>query len=257
VANWDPRSGWKLSRRWRGLVAPVLQLREQLRSLGVSVQYELEENCSYATVEATYGAEDGQPADQPLSDQWTLAGNDLEKSLWELPAVRAEFNKIPEDDSKPRALAVIRKNVESLASGELTVVDEFGVEATGTDATSVFLLMIAQLGLDPTVFSKLVSSRAAGVESYTVSQWVLRRTTIIASNSTIKPSLSNIGKLLTTSYLTQIEEIPTTIRFDLPPNGYWLKRTPTFEQTAADKWQITQEWWHADDYDKFIYQLAG
>jgi len=56
--------------------------------------------------------------------------------------------------------------------------------------------------------------------------------------------------------LRAVENIPTTINFELP-TGWWLKRTPTVEQTAADKSTITQEYWHADAYDPFVYEVAS
>jgi hypothetical protein len=89
-----------------------------------------------------------------------------------------------------------------------------------------------------------------------VSQWVLRHTIIIAANSTIKPSLINVGKVFTTQMVQLIENIPATLKFDLP-QGWWLKRTPTVEQTSADKFTITQEFWHGDAFDPFVYEVAS
>jgi len=83
----------------------------------------------------------------------------------------------------------------------------------------------------------------------------LRHTVVITSNSTIQPVLTNVGKVYSTAALQSAENIPGTIKFSLP-DGYWLKRTPTVDQYGTDKWQITQEYWHADSYSTFLYEEA-
>jgi hypothetical protein len=110
---------------------------------------------------------------------------------------------------------------------------------------------------DPTqqeMINLLVNQMSLGVEAFTVSQYVLRRVLIIAANSSIKPSLEHVGEIYRTAELVQAEAVPGTIRFDLP-EGYWLKRTPTVDQMSLDKWQITQEWWHADAYSPFYARV--
>jgi hypothetical protein len=39
-------------------------------------------------------------------------------------------------------------------------------------------------------------------------------------------------------------------------SGYWLKRTPSVEQTTEGNYQITKEFWYSEDYDTNIYGTA-
>jgi hypothetical protein len=94
------------------------------------------------------------------------------------------------------------------------------------------------------------------VEAFPVSQYVLRKTLIVPSNTNLRPALENVGKIFTTTnQLKTSESIPTTLLFVLP-EGVWLKRTPTVQQITSDKWQALQEWWHADDYSRFVFEVV-
>lgn len=258
--GWDPRSGDIIHRRWRGTPTEIAAAKASLRTAGIRYQVEPTDDGGYQVIGAYYGAEDTQPPGEPLSDQWTLDGNDIEKSLWELPAVRAELDKIlitnyrdPIQLALMAGLHELRPMMEAYARGEQKWTQPNGTEV---DLTVGYIYgFVMTIGLDPAVLMPLLLSLTKGVESYTVSQWVLKHTLVIAANSTIKPSKTNIGKMYATASLIEAESIPNTLRFDLP-DGYWLKRTPTVDQTAADKWTISQEWWHADAYDPFIYQEA-
>jgi len=118
------------------------------------------------------------------------------------------------------------------------------------------ILASAQLmGASKAIIAGLISAFAQGIESYPHSQWVLRHVLVIAANSSIRPSLVNVGRMYTTDMLRAVESIPDTLKFDLP-SGWWLKRTATVEQTAADKFTIAQEYWHADSFDSFVYDMA-
>jgi len=255
LRSWDPRTGWTITRRWRGTPSTVAVLEAQLRTAGLRTSLEPSEDNAYATLSAQYGAEESQPPTEPLSDTWALVGNDLEKSLWNHPRILAELLRIPDADlDKQQEIALVRAEVDALIRAEQEVTHADGSIYTLT-IQHILLVHIANLGLDAQVFRGLISALVRGEEAFTVSQWVLRHTLVIAANSSIKPSLANVGRVYPTDQLRAVEAIPNTIRFDLPL-GVWLKRTPTIEQTSADKWTITQEFWHAEQYDPFIYQLA-
>jgi hypothetical protein len=239
--SWDPRIGFTIIRRYRGSLTQIQMVEANAKAANLRVQIEPDTEGGFGVVSVWYGAEETQPSDVPLADTWELVGNDLEKELWELPKVVEALSTLTL--TKRRR---IRIEVESWLTGPLVVGD---VTYSDWDAYIAY----AELTADQAeILKELVTERIRGVQAWTVSQWVLRRTLIIAANSTIKPALSDVGKVRSTTTLKSEENIPSTVKFDLP-EGFWLKRTPTFTQTAADKWTITQEWWHADAYSELIY----
>jgi len=255
---WDPRTGWQITQRWRGSQVTIDAIETNYRSIGCRTNKFTDDDGSYWTVEVTSGATELQPPDVPLSDQWSLDGNDLEKSIWEFPEIASQFETLilnPQNgEENLKMINVLRNMCESYAKGEVTYNDVNG--QSQTLSLEAIKTVSDGLGIPWLTMSKIVASLALHTDTFLVSQWVLRRTTVIAANSTIKPALRNINKVFTTQQLRDIEGVPGTIRFDLP-EGEWLKRTPTFEQTAADKWTIKQEWWHADKWNEFLYERAS
>lgn len=246
--SWDPRSGWSIVRRWRGEESVIAILADQYRAAGYRVEVDPSDDGSYDILRVQLGAEETQPPDQPLADQWTLAGNDLEKSLWSLPVIRTEMDAC----ENTMALAMLRADIEAMVRGETAVPDPQTPSTTIDLTLDGLKSVVEELGMNWAPWLALITSLARGEESYSVSQYVLRHVLTIGSNSTIKPSYDNVGRMYSTASLEAAEQIPSTLKFVLPA-GFWLKRTPTVDQTAADKYQITQEWWHAEQYDPFIY----
>ena len=256
--GYDPRTGDVIVRRWRGPEDAVKSAASYLRADLIRYTIEPSLDGGYWHQVATLGADETQPPDLPLADTWTLAGNDLEQSIWEHPKIQSQWARLatvmyPFNDAVASQVQTLRRYIEEYVRGERTVIVNNAV--LPIDLTIIESL-VTMLGMDASVFRALIMSMSLGVEAYTVSQWVLRHTLIISSRSSIRPSLFNVGKVFTTHHLRAVERIPTTIMFDLP-DGWWLKRTPTAEQTSADKFTISQEWWHADTYDPFVYEVAS
>jgi len=253
LKSWDPRSGWTITRRFRGSPAAVSVVASSWIASGNRVQIESAEDGSFDTLGVILGAEDTQPANLPLADQWSLVGNDLEKSLWTLPAIVAEMDKVSiANTDHVHALSLLRTDVEAFARGETSVPDPQNPGSTMDLTLSGLQTVVEALGMSWPVWLALITSMARGEEAWSVSQFVLRHTLTISANSSIRPSYDGVGRVYSSSTLIGVEQIPNTLKFVIP-DGYWLKRTPTVEQTAADKYQITQEWWHAESYDLFIY----
>jgi hypothetical protein len=188
-----------------------------------------------------------------------MPGNDLEKSLWEQPRIQAEFAKLRISETFPETeklqlVAFIKTSVEALSKGERKVT---GVDGQETDITIDTLAnLIKASGMSDGPFRGLIYDMGRGVEGFSLPQYVLRRVTIVPSGTNLRPALGNVGKIFTsTARLKASERIPQTLLFILP-DGVWLKRTPTVQQTASDRWEVQQEWWHADDYSRNIYQTA-
>ena len=243
IKAWDPISGWSIRRPWRGTPTQVANQATLLKSLGIRFELEPGGESGHDTVFGIFGAEDGQAPTEELTNSWDLVGNDLEKDIWWHPKVTAMFNQLLDPpghpDGVPTDLYIVqRKRIDDIVAGA-TLISEH--QQWWDD-------------LFPDA-KKFVRALLRGVTAYSVSQFVLRNTVVVASNYSIKPAYTNVGKILTTAQVQTIHNPPTTIKFALP-EGFWLERTPTCEQTASDKFTITREWYHHDEYDDFLYDPA-
>lgn len=252
--DWDPRTGYSIVQRWRGTPDSVAIKQAELFSLGVRHSVTNEDEGGYQIIRGYYGATETHDPAEPLSDDWSLVGNQLDKSIWTLPKVATELDKF---GSSFINAALLRKYVEEYLRGETTTTDASGTEV---DLDLTFIQSFATTnapGFSTTVLDGLMKALARGVETKQISQFVLRRVLIIPENSTIVPFYDYVNEVLTTTELSTGTDpgagtIPATIKFTLPP-GVWVKQTPTVERAASNKWQITQEWWHADAVEPFIY----
>lgn len=239
VKIWDPRTGWTIRRPWRGTPSALANQQLALQIQGIRSEYEpAGPEGGYDTLFGIFGAEETQPIDQTVTDQWDLLGNMLEKDLWTHPKVKAMFDQLLEPPNDPEGIPTdtyiaYKQDIDALVAGSKTFAD---------------------LAWWPDAFpntKKFVRALMRGVTSFPVSQYVLRNTRILASNYSIRPVYTRVGKVMTTAQVQSIYNPPATLKFALP-DGYWVEQTPNCEQDG-DKWQLTREWWHADDYDPFIY----
>ena len=229
--RYTPIRGWQTVRIWRGSPEAILGLVPYVAYAAINI--EVVPDPPYTQLRVTYGLlDDGsQPSDpNHVTSLWTLQGNDLEKSLWEHPKVVAVLDAM--DDA---GLAQFRQDIAAALEKHTPP----SLASFSSNATLVAF------------YRELLR----GTESFNVSQYVLRHTQTVPPNSNVKPSLTNVGKVFSTTLLSTAESIPGTILFTLP-DGSWLKRTPTVEQTGNGKFQITQEWWHAIAYSPFLYETA-
>lgn len=233
---WNPRAGYSQVVLYTGTPSELEAIALIAKNNNYTHRYLPDAQGSYSTLEVTYGAAETQDPAEPLSDEWSLVGNDLEKSIFEHPSVTSQqegWSVQEKLDFKAISEASARGNADSV-----TEIRERLIESKKTAASDLL--------------DKVATELAKGVEAFPVSQYVLRRNQVITNNSSIKPTLDNVGKVYTTSAVKNSYGIPDTIKFSLP-EGFWLKRTPTVEPTGQDKYIITQEFWHADEYSVFLY----
>lgn len=255
ATGWDPRTGPTITRRWRGAQLDVELGAQALKRAGTRYQIDPSLDGGYWMLTAIYGAEETQSPDLPLSDVWSMVGNDLEKELWTRPAIKAELDKIRGQDKEHEA-GRLRRLCDAVVAGDEEAPDPPHAGQIVTPTLQAVRDACWFLnGINAAPFIAYIQSRLDGVETWSISQWVLRHTVIVAANSSIRPSLINVGRMYTTEMVRSVEAIPATIMFELPA-GYWLKRSPTVEQTASDKFTLSQEYWHADAYDPFVYEIA-
>lgn len=242
ASSWDPRRGWTIIRRYKGVQAAIDALAVTLINAGVRFSREVMPDGGYHILNATYGAEETQPPNEALSDQWDLDGNDIEKSLWLKPSVKAHLDYFLDASGFPTdSYLTITGDIQNLVSGNKLPSD-------------------IKWWNDPDPHTPVLKTFARelvrGVDSYHVSEWVLRRRQVIARNSIIKPSNTYVNMIfLTTAKLMAVEGVPSNLPFTLP-NGVWLKKSPKRSQIAADKWEISQEYWWADDYSTIAYDAV-
>ena len=167
-------------------------------------------------------AQDGADAtaDTEITTTWTVAGNDIEKDI----------------ESHPNwsTLDVLsRENLRDFKNGSKK---EGDVQLMGGDTHAPG-------------FNALIK---AGTTSYTISQIVIQRTMTVAPSYAGAVAMTNVNRIYSKAGLVEAEAIPGTIVFTML-DGQYLKRTPTITQQPNGRFQITNEWWHADTWSTTLY----
>lgn len=230
--RWTPRGGFIREPRTKMRNSSVSAFTSALREAGYAYEVEPITDTPFSIV-TTLTVDEGAGADTILSDLWELDGNDLEKSIWELPKVREQLERT--EDLVERA--AIRNMIEESVRG-----------ADGAQAPANF---------DPDVYNGLLSSLIAGVEAFPVSTYVLRRSITLPARTTLAPAFANSNAIFSTDELRALEPtIPANLR-DTLPAGFWQKKTPTAAQQPDGRWVYRVEYWWAEDYDPFIYDSAN
>jgi hypothetical protein len=264
--------GWTLVRSWRGakskcpafLTAGVqaggllvnatdLEVREDLDGMAIL-------SADFAVVDGT-GSQAIPTAADPISRVWKLDGNDLEISPFALPDVQAVLAKFTQATTRARLIADIR----ALVDGQRTIEDE---NKQVVDLTADFIIgsITGTPGIgtaDLTVLQKLIDAMASGIDAFPVSQYVLRKTeTVAVSVTTARASHERVGKLLTYQTLNQLEPTlandPTALLIQAADldKFFWQKRRPLTDPASRGQWQIVQEYWAFEAFNKFVYGEA-
>lgn len=237
----DPKSGPTVTRRWRARddIAEELYLSEtppaEDRVYGGRWSKEPSDG-GFTIVSLTYA---GDPTSSsfadPLSDEWELDANELQKDIWGDPKVVAVFTSGGTIDYA--AFFQWKKGVEQYFKGE------------GTDGDSIDSLIPAGAGDD---IKDFLLNFGKGQRSYDVSQFVLRNTKIVHNASTLKVATDNVLRFYTTAALVRVEGVPNSLKFEMP-DGYWQRRSPKTKIHTNGRETLSQEFWHADDYSRFSY----
>ncbi len=197
--------------------------------------WDSEENGDLSIVSATY-----QTPESPTSGDeglvlraWELDGNDLEQSLWAHKDVvdwMTGFNTVEILNS--------RRIIERVIAGE----QPLELPAVGHE--------------NP--FDKLIDRLIKGVESLTVSQYVLRKIELVVIGSSLAASHANTNKQFTYTQLVAAEPSLTSQNL-IAASGltalHWLKRTPTVKRTSNNLWEISVEYWGAEKIDDWVYPV--
>ena len=185
-----------------------------------------------------------------LSSQWYLEGNDLEKDLFQLPDMQAIARALTN-----ASLSTWRKDFD-IAISARTDPDSVPMAVSGNYTGTVN-------GMDAAAQAAYVKniyiSMLRGVEFFTVSQYVLRNIKIVPKSTNQSPEHANVGSQYAHAVMTSSsgngQSVPAAMLSGIS-SGYWLKRTPSVEQTSDGNFQITKEFWYSEEYDTNIYGTA-
>lgn len=219
--EWNSNTGYRATRKFRGLKQDILGLVPSMQQLGYSFRITPDDEgpMSECTLTAP-DAQDGAAADGDLelTTVWTVAGNDLEKSIEN----KSEWTSLPDAE---------RDDLRDFLNGTKK---ETEVDVSTTNGVA---------------FRDLIK---AGTTSYTLSQIVVQRTMTVSPGFAGAASMNNVNRIYTKASLTTAEGIPATIVFSML-DGQYLKRTPTITQQPNGRFQIVNEWWHADTWSTLLY----
>jgi hypothetical protein len=264
--SWNRRTGWVIGRPFTGSQIQIERAMELALLAGDTFEMNPGRDGAPWEIVIYYGADETQAPDQPLSDTWELVVNGLEKELWQLPFVRDGFTAIYDGviaSGLPEVTAIdcvnwVRKNIEVYLSGNTDKIKDLG----GTEFDLTFQNLVDHIsttGVDKNAvavwITRIVRLYARGVKAFPLSQFVLKRTRVVANNfakSNLDAIYNDIFKRRTTDSLKAAEAIPDAVRFELPA-GEWVKNVITIKIMTANKWEISEEWWHADIWEKEIY----
>lgn len=253
--TYTPGTGIVRTLRTKMLKTSVPAYVAGLASLGYGYEIQPSETDPYAIVTTITSPE--------LTTTWTLDGNDMEKSIWQLPKVKAMFQLIP--DLKTRAK--VRHDIEALVRGEYSGSEAKTVATIKADVTAAAIAQPQGPGIEPAlpditgqiddIVDGLIASLVDGVEAFPLSTYVLRKTMVLNPATNVSPAFEDSNKLFTFTRLVQEEPtIPLNLAGILTEiRGYWQKKTPQASQAADGRWTYTGEYWWADDYDPFLYEV--
>lgn len=249
--RYNLNTGWSLVRRWRG----AKQLLSTFLGNQVPAGYanlEIEEEGAIAMVTATYATEDNNNENKPdvISRVWTLVGNDIQRPLAELPKYAELTFKDPELLIKINAaIDAFQSELQEAISKKQSIASIAFVPPPVNNGTP----------LDNQMAIELAQLIRREFQTFDDSQYVLRKTETVYGSSSVRPAHVNVRRYLTyASLLASEPTLPSAALIDASnlQGLYWLKRTPTVEQTNRGQFQITQEYWGTDRFEIPIYQTA-
>jgi|TARA_Y100000310_G_scaffold276414_1_gene293528 hypothetical protein len=156
--------------------------------------------------------------------QWSLTGNDMEKDILTHPSLAGPPVIVDDEWDILRKLK---------ADPNVTIPNESSVSI----ATWNIIQLIRK-----------------GVQTHSVSQWVLRRSSVLMSEQSTTTQIADVGYQFGISELQTYENLPTTIKFTLPTSGVWIKRTPSIALEGT-RYKVDGEFWHADTASSVLFPV--
>lgn len=270
VRGWHPRRGvtrtrlFKATRRFAGPANIAGTVEHTLQQKKVEYQIRDNQQDGWVIVEATLGAEDDQPDDVPLSDDWEREWGWDQKTLWEAPLMKTLLSYLPTEGRM-----ITRAVVEALLAGKHTfeyppLPPVFPDGVTDTISIAKFLVVFGDL------IEKLSNNSISRNEAVLMMEQFLNdmieysntfvveildvtRTRVVPLSTSLKPSDENVNKLFTASGMTTHEGFDAEKSgFDLP-EGFYRKGFPKINRVGSAKRQIVQTYQWCSHFSKTAY----
>lgn len=215
--RYTPTDGWSGQWQVEGPKAAVIPLLNQLAAQGYSLAYRCDQSPKASLVYSNQGSPDGGVTPEQPTLVWEYFANVAEIDVLEVDT--AAISGISDADK--------RKIREGIATPD----PDNAPDLTG-NALTLYQLMLG------------------GVRSFRINIPTLRVSKLVSGSYGVKASLTNVGRIISTSTLSIQEAIPATILFELPSfvsgkSGFayaWYKKFPNVQQAGTFKWSISQEW---------------
>lgn len=261
LPGWDPRTGPTRIRRWKGPTAQVIPASSsgtkahELQQAGIRWSLESNEN-GFGIIRGEYGADDLQPEDVPLSDEWEEDPGFEQKTLWEFPSVQAVMDFIIVEEDR----AFAKQAFDALLRGDRTAVNSIGetIQINLADLLTAIATAVNRGGGNGDAAAQEMRAyfgeRCKGVDSFRTEIHTVTRTRVVTLSTSIRPSRENVNKLFTTSGMTG-EGFPgeAVTGFALH-EGFYLKSHPKIERIGASKRRIVQTYEWCEYFSKYIYR---
>lgn len=272
--GYDPQTGPTRTYEWRsGIEAEILAVKEFHEAFKRKTELRrpvFGEEPKEFILQVTTGAAETADLTVPLLEKWSLKRNFFEKNLWEHKKIGAIFNRLLEGKPFPpaegesdirRFISELRKDFDAFVRGDKTT-DLSELDGEPAPLTTGILsarLLSAEISApdEVNVFVDFLKARLNGVEASPEFAYVLRKQTVIYNNSTFEPDRENLGKMFTLASLQSSEGLDDqrVIRI-MPTDGFWLKTPMELDDMDADKIEVSQEYWHSDAFEKFLFEEA-
>lgn len=271
--RYEKRTGtWRTIRRWRGLKNELLTIADSLSDPEATVAQEDDVWWVLETSSPSRPDDPDSPApslDSQIVTLWSLQASRLSKSIWTLAKVAAAFDSIAagpvsngvsglERAARFRAdLLALARGDDVRVAGDPKAKHEEDTAAKTTKLTFDGLIeVMATWNVDLDLVRNLFIELYKGVESYPVDAFILKKRSVAPNGANLKPAYDNTNRAISTeTLLSQEPGISATLRTGLP-EGYWFKGAPVVDETDPNRYEVVQEWTHADDFSRFIYGSA-
>ena len=232
--SYDPTRGWTQNMSWEGPKKRALQYARKLvrdwKGYGVDISVNVTDDVGGA---ARLDATLPMNIDPVDTLQWSLEGNDLEKAIETHPMLAA---------ARDEEIELIRR----VKANPQYLIQNWQEEMTAAGKST---------GVTPNTY-KILALVKRGVEVYSISQWTLKASKCFSSYNNAKMSVDNVGRQFTLSQLSYFEGLPTNLKFALPSEGWWIKRTPRVS-TQGIRVSVEVEFWHVDAASIYLYPYVG
>lgn len=245
------QTGHTVDRRWKGTEAECQAYLDALVAAGGVVNARIVHDAggyyiltvSYSAASASDGGGSAPASGDSVITIWTRERSRIEKSLWTVPAVVAVLNAVavPSGENATSAKAAVRRDIEAYLRREID--------------SEVLESSLGRYGVDnQTALRQLMSEFALGVESYPLDQFVIRRTQTGPLSYLINDD-ATANQIWTRNTLIAQSTMPADFKARVP-TGYFLQSAAGLQQIDLYRWQITQEWDHADSFSTWLYGNA-